>query len=181
LFIASDHDGMARSLWLKRPKFSLFKPGALRGFRLVMLCFAAITAVFMALCIVTQGTGKEFALVVAAPAYGALYVSLPMILARLVRAAPGQRPALTRVLAIGLFVLGAGGPPLFSALFGGDGDAPLINVLNPVVGLVNLGDEKGDAPLQLVVLWGLTLAVVLLAHEMARKLDNPPRPIEVTA
>jgi hypothetical protein len=181
LFIASDHDGMARSLWLKRPRLSLFKPGALRGFRLVVLCFAAITAVFMVLVVVTNGSSKEFALVVAAPAYGALYIALPMILARLVKAAPGQRPALTRVLAIGLFVLGAGGPPLFSALFGGDGDAPLINVLNPIVGLVNLGDEKGDALFQLVVLWGITLAMVLLAHEMARKQDNPPRPVEVKA
>ncbi|MFT3840015.1 MAG: ABC transporter permease [Myxococcaceae bacterium] len=179
LFVASDHDGMARSLWLKRPRFSLFKPGALRGFRLVMLMFAALTAVFMGLIITAKGSGKEFALVIAAPAYGALYIALPMILARLVKAAPGQRPALTRVLAIGLFVLGAGGPPLFSALFGGDGDAPLINILNPVVGLVNLGDEKGDAPMQLVVLWGITLAMVLLAHEMARKQDNPPKAVEV--
>ena len=181
LFVASDHDGMARSLWLKRPRFSLFKPGALRGFRLVVLGFAALTAVFMALVIITKGTGKEFALVIAAPAYGALYIALPMILARLVKAAPGQRPALTRVLAIGLFVLGAGGPPLFSALFGGDGDAPMINVLNPIVGLVNIGDEKGDAPTQLVILWGLTLAAVLLAHELVRKQDNPPKPIEVKA
>jgi len=174
LFIASDHDGMARSLWLTG-RASLFRPGALRGYRLVMLCFALLAGVFMTLVIVGKGQWRELALALAAPAYGALYVALPMILARLVRSAPGQRPALTRVLAIGLFVLGAGGPPLFSALFGGDGDAPMINIFNPIVGLVNLGDEKGDALTQLVLLWGVTLALVLLAHELVRKLDNPPK------
>ncbi len=181
LFVASDHDGMARSLWLKGPKRSLLKPGALRGFRLVMLCYALMGATFIALEVSANGMPKHLAVAAAAPAYGALYLALPMILARLVRSSPAQRPALTRVLAVGLFVLGAGGPPLFSALFGGDADAPLLNLLNPVVGLINLGEEKSDALMQLVVLWGLALAAVLLAHELVRRLDNPPRLAEAKA
>jgi ABC-type transport system involved in multi-copper enzyme maturation permease subunit len=181
LFVASDHDGMARSLWLKGPRVSLLKPGALRGFRLVLLCYALLAGVFTLLQLAVGGEVKHLAVVLAAPAYGALYLALPMILARLVRSSPAQRPALTRVLAVGLFVLGAGGPPLFSALFGGDADSPLLNLLNPVVGLINLGEEKSDALLQLAVLWGLTLAAVLLAHELARRLDNPPPLAEVKA
>ncbi len=176
-FVASDHDGMARSLWLRGPP-SLLKPGALRGFRLVILCFGGVAIVFSLLQGTVGMSEKRLAVALAAPAYGALYVSLPMILGRLVRSSPGQRPVLTRVLAVALFVLGAGGPPLFSALFGGEADAPAINVLNPVVGLANLADEKGDFAMHLVVLWGLTLAAVVFAHELVRRFDNPPKAAE---
>jgi hypothetical protein len=179
-FIASDHDGMARALWLKRLRGSLLEPGALRGFRLVMLLFVAIVLVFGGLS-VFLGKGEPrwpgfAAVTLAAPAYGALYLAAPIVLARLGTSDPDHTPRVTRVAAFGLLLVGSGGPPLVAALAGGDADGRTINFLNPVMGLVNL-DKSWDSPPvpHLLGLWCITLVVVLIAQEMLGRRDNAAR------
>lgn len=178
LFIASDRDGMARSLWLKGFRRSLLKPGALRGYRLVLLCLAAITIVFGLLHMINGGLvvedDKRLGLILGAPAYAALYLSLPIVLSRMVPHAPAQTHLLVRILFLGLFVLGAGMPPLLAALIGRELESATFNLLNPIVGLINLGNARGDWHGQLLLLYGVTFGAVVVANAILKSRDNPP-------
>lgn len=175
LFVASDRDGMARSLWLKGFRRSLLKPGALRGYRLVLGLLALITIVFGGLGLATGGMEeKELFVLAGAPVYAALYLSLPIVLSRMVRHAPSQTPVLVRILFLGVFVLGAGMPPLIAALVGADPDNPIFNLLNPIVGLVLLGKGHGEGSSQLLLVAGITAAVVIVANSVLKARDNPP-------
>jgi hypothetical protein len=178
LFIASDRDGMARSLWLTGFRRSLLKPGALRGYRLVLLCLAAITIVFGLLHVINGGfvveDDKRLGLILGAPAYAALYLSLPIVLSRMVPHAPAQTHLLVRILFVGLFVLGAGVPPLLAALIGSEPDNFTFNLLNPIVGLINLGNARGDANGQLLLVYAVTLGAVVVANVILKSRDNPP-------
>lgn len=185
LFVASDRDGMARSLWLKGFKRSLLKPGALRGYRMVLLSLGLITLVFAGLHVLRGGGAtedeKRLGLILGAPAYAALYLSLPIVLSRMVRHPPVQTPLLVRILFLGLFVLGAGLPPLIAALIGIDPDNVAFNLLNPVVGMINIGQSHGDWSGQLLLLYGVTFGVVVLANAVLKSRDNPPPPASVGA
>lgn len=178
VFVASDRDGMARSLWLKGFRHSLLKPGALRGYRLVLLCLFTLTVVLGGLFVMLGGSsvkdGHQLQLLLGAPAFAALYLSLPIVLSRLLPHPPGQTPMLVRVLALGVFVLGAGLPPLLGALLGTKPDHPLLNLLNPILGLINLEDGAGDGTPQLILLYGVTLGAVVVAHSILVRRDNPP-------
>jgi hypothetical protein len=143
-----------------------------------MLLFAAIALVFGALIILlSKGEQhwlwQELALLaLAAPGYGALYLSAPIVLARLGTADPSHTPRVTRVAALGLFVVGSGAPPLIAALAGREADGKAINFLNPVLGLINLRHESGIPVLQVLVLWCIALLLVVIAHEMLVRRDN---------
>ena len=176
LFVASDRDGMARSLWLQGSRRSLLKPGAVRGYRLVLLLLAMIAVVFVGLALRDGGfeDEKQLHVVLAAPAFAALYLALPIVLSRMVRHAAGQTAMLVRILFIGVFVLGAGLPPLLAALLGLEPDVVAFNLLNPIVGLINLGAGKGDGTMQLVLLYAVTAGATLLAQAVLAARDNPP-------
>lgn len=176
LFIASDRDGMARSLWLTGSKFSLLKPGALRGYRLVLLMLGAVTAVFVTLTLLDKAVSdwRNFNLVLGAPAFAALYLSLPIIASRLLRHPPSQTAILVRILFIGIFVFGAGLPPLVAAIIGIEPDHVLFNLFNPIVGMVNLGGTKSDTNNHLVLLYAVTFGAVVLADGILKGRDNPP-------
>jgi hypothetical protein len=172
IVLASDHDGMARALWLKSSRASLLEPGALRGFRLVALLYGAIALAFVA----AHGWMRLPALLtvsLAAPAYGAIYLSAAVILGRLGHVDSRDRPRITRVAALGLVVVGAGGPPLAAGLAGRDPSGVLLNFLNPVMGLVNLFAQRNDSVLHVMGLWGIALGLVLIAQEMLARRDRP--------
>ncbi len=177
LFVASDRDGMARSLWLEGSRRSLLKPGALRGYRLVMILLALIAVVFGALAArSTSLTEQEQHVIFAAPAFAALYLSLPIVLSRLIPHPPGQTPLLVRILFLGLFVFGTGLPPLLAALVGASPASGPYNLLNPVIGLINLADKSGDATAQLLLIYGLTVGAAVAANAVLLARDNrPPR------
>ena len=178
VFVASDRDGMARSLWFKGFRRSLLKPGALRGYRMVLLCLAAITVVFGVLHLrhggLATGDDKRLGLILGAPAYAALYLSLPIVLSRMVRHAPAQTHILVRVLFLGLLVLGSGMPPLIAVLLGSQPDSVPFNLLNPLLGLINLGNARGEAGPHLLLLYGVTFGVVGVANLVLKARDNPP-------
>jgi len=179
LFVASDRDGMARSLWLKGLRASLLKPGALRGFRLVLLLLGVITVVFGGLATglggrVASSDEKQIAVILAAPAYAALYLSLPIVLSRMVRHGAGQTSLLVRILFLGLFVLGAGMPPLVAALVGLEPDDVAFNFFNPVVGLINLGSAKSEGLTQLLLVYAVAFGAVVLADAVLKSRDNRP-------
>lgn len=176
IFVASDRDGMARSLWLKGFRISLLKPGALRGFRLVLILLGLITVVLGGLASISGATSDERMLsaILGAPAYAALYLSLPIVLSRLIRHPAEQTALLVRILFIATFVLGAGMPPLLAALLELEPDHVFFNLLNPIVGMVNLGDGKSSQVPQLLLVYGVSVGTVLIANSILKARDNPP-------
>ncbi len=176
IFVASDRDGMARSLWLEGSRFSLLKPGALRGYRLVLLLLLAVTAVFVALMFLDGAPAnmQNFYVAVSAPAFAALYLSLPIIASRLLRHPPSQTPVLVRILFIGIFVFGAGAPPLVATIIGLEPDHRVLNLFNPIVGLINIGEAKAAADTPVILLGAVAFGAVVLADAILKGRDNPP-------
>lgn len=174
LAVAADRDGMARVHWLKGRRWSLFKPGALRGYALVALCLLAAGAVYVALGLGAALTNPgEVGVILAAPAYALISLAAPQVVARWVPHPPSQTALMVRVLAFGLFVLSVGLPPLLGELFSKPDDV-VINVLNPTIGLANIARGESDA-LSLVLLpWGVALGVGAWALAALRRRDVEP-------
>jgi hypothetical protein len=120
-------------------------------------------------------TVQGVSMVLAAPAYGAIYLTAAVILGRLGNADRRHGPRVARVAAVGLVVVGSGGPPLAAALVRRDAGGALLNFLNPVMGLVNLAQRNGDVVPHVMGLWGIALVLVLVAQEMLARRDNPHR------
>ncbi|WP_326522503.1 ABC transporter permease [Archangium lipolyticum] len=145
IFVATDMDGQARALREGTRPWSFLRPGALRGFRLVVLLLLFWTALCAALFLVSQQmfgdrTDAYFLQVLAAPAYALLFLSLPLLVGRLPRSDRLASPAVVRVLFFSLVGLAGTVPPLLSVLLEQRVDDPLLNLLNPFVGLANFGD-----------------------------------------
>jgi ABC-type transport system involved in multi-copper enzyme maturation permease subunit len=151
-FIASDRDSMAKNHWATHGRFWLLAPGALRGLLTVLLVLAVGTAVFVG-CLFSVASPREYALnlALAGPGYLLLYLCAPLVIARWFPHPPWQTPALVRLIALGLFTVGSGVPPLFAAAVS-EGDDRALNLLNPIVGLVNVvRDGEAALPQALVV------------------------------
>ena len=79
-----------------------------------------------------------------------------------------------RILFLGLFVLGAGMPPLVAALVGLEPDDVAFNFFNPVVGLINLGSAKSEGLTQLLLVYAVAFGAVVLADAVLKSRDNRP-------
>ncbi|MBL8923943.1 MAG: ABC transporter permease [Myxococcaceae bacterium] len=171
LFIASDRDSMARNHWATSGRWALLAPGALRGFVLVLLVMLVGTAVLVG-CYgqETEPSPEVLNLILGAPAYLVLYLSASLVLARLIPHPPWQTPAMVRLVALGLFTIGAGVPPLVGAVVS-EGDDRTLNMLNPVVGLVNATRDGGEGLVQVVVVWGVAAVVLVVALAVVLKRD----------
>lgn len=175
LFVASDVDGMSKRHWVGSQRLNLLKPGALRGFILTALLLGVTGGIFVFVWL-SKNTHDEklLRLMVAAPAFVLLYLAAPAVIARSFEHHPSQTPVLVRVFTLGLVMLGAGVPPLMAVLFGAEPDQPFLNVLNPIVGMVNLG--KGDAGWDAVLLlYGVTAGFTILALSMMYVRDVKPK------
>lgn len=171
--VAADRDGMARVHWRTGKRFSLLKPGALRGFALVAACMVATGAAYAVLGLGQASNVGEVAVIVAAPAFALLYLAAPQLLARWVPHPPSQTALMVRVLAFGLFVLAVGLPPLVGELLT-DADDVAFNLLNPTIGLANVFKAKEDA-LPLVLLpWGVAVGLAAWAFAALRRRDVEP-------
>jgi hypothetical protein len=180
MLVATDLDGMSRAHAPRAadtatgavPR-SLFKPGALRGFRLVIVCLVASTALFSFL-LVNSGTSadeKDLRVILGAPLYAAMIISAALLLPRLTQQPAVLMPALSRIVAVVLFAMLSGLPALIASLSGMEPDDALLNVLNPVVGLVNLGRGSTSGWEQVVVVAGASGLLVLLAHWALERRD----------
>jgi hypothetical protein len=147
LFIITDVDGQARSLRAGTRPWSLLRPGAVRGLRFMLGLFAVWTL----FCIVLHDfsrnpTAKEQALfyvIVSGAAYCVLYLSLAVVVGRLPRSNRLSSPAAVRVLFFVLVGFASTLPPLFALLMDLPASDGLVNLLNPVVGVVNFGTHEG--------------------------------------
>ena len=173
LFVATDRDGMARAhVRTDRSRLSLFKPGALRGYRLVLLGLAVCTTVFLLMLVESEGSpdAGDMAALLAAPLHAALLLSAALLLPRLLGQPQAQLAALSRVFAAALFALMAGGPALVALMLGLEPDDQTLNLLNPIVGVVNVSKERDPWGGLLVVAAAAGVAV-LLAHAVLERRD----------
>lgn len=148
LFVATDWDGLARPLRAATRPWSLLRPGAVRGFRLTVLLLAAWAGLFLGLELLSvdpasRGDAGRMA-TVALPIYGILFLSVAVLLGRMPRSDRLASPAAVRLLFVGVVGLASALPPLVAVLMGLEADDGLINLLNPVVGLVNFSKSQYD-------------------------------------
>jgi ABC-type transport system involved in multi-copper enzyme maturation permease subunit len=171
LFIASDRDSMAKNHWAKHARFSLLAPGGLRGFVVVLLVLlvgsSALVGCFGQADMQRPG---QLNVMLAAPSYLLLYLGAAIVIARWIPHPPWQTPAMVRLVALGLFTIGAGVPPLVGAVVS-EGDDRALNLLNPIVGLVNVGRDGDLAFPQVLVVAALAALATLAAFATLLKRD----------
>jgi len=169
LFVISDVDGQARALRATTRAWSLFRPGAVRGFRLMVLMIAG----WSFFCAVlgwnsddTRNNWRSLTYVIfAAAAYPILYFAVAILVGRMPRSDRMSSPAAVRVLFVSLAGLGSVLPPLLALLVDEKADNGLINLLNPIVGLVAFGQHEysKDEPKMTVELLYFLCGVAALA------------------
>lgn len=172
LFVVSDRDGMAKVHWLSGRRYALLSPGALRGFLLVVGLHVLVTAALLSPWGLDAPTRTdERAVALAAPAYALLLLSLASLLARWIPHPPSLAPALVRLTFLVLVVVLSAGPPLVGAMVGRADDA-MLNVFNPVVGLINLGDVADGDWSQVLLLWSAATGATVAAALQLRARDG---------
>lgn len=171
LFTVSDVDGQARPLRAGTRPWSLFKPGALRGFRLTVLLLLGWALGCSVLLTLSDGStwdrvrdwmrmGMAFT---AMALYGVLFLSLALLLGRMPRSDRFASPVSVRLLFIAVSALASGLPPLVAVFLGHDSVDPLLNLLNPLVGTVNFGRYDYDEPYGTRMTPELLLCVALVS------------------
>jgi hypothetical protein len=146
LFVISDMDGQSRALRAKTRGWSLLRPGAVRGFRLMVLLIVGWSAFCGLLGWNSSGTESNWRsmlyVTVAAAAYPLLYFAVSILVGKMPRSDRMASPAAVRILFISLAGLGSVLPPLLALLVDEPADHGLINLLNPTVGLVSFGTHE---------------------------------------
>ena len=172
LFVASDRDGMARVHWATGKRYWLLKPGGLRGYVLVvvLLLLMAVSFVTIALSEASLPMGAMLVLV-AAPAFALLMLSLPVVVARWIPHPPWQTPAMIRLVFLGLVVLMTGVPPLIGEIVS-EADDLFLNALNPIVGLINIEKQAHDAAPLVLLIWGIGVGLAVSAFFSLRSRDT---------
>ncbi|MFL5343824.1 MAG: ABC transporter permease [Hyalangium sp.] len=143
LFVISDVDGQARALRAKTRAWSLLRPGAVRGFRLMVLLLVG-WSFFCWLLGHNSVDGRTndrsmLYVTVAAAAYPVLYFAVALLVARMPRSDRLASPTAVRIVFAALAGLASVIPPILALLVDEPSDNGLINLLNPVVGLVDFG------------------------------------------
>lgn len=145
LFVVSDVDGQARALRAGTRPWSLLRPGALRGHRFMVLLFAAWTL----FCVVLVRLSSDYSasrlkssVIIAAAAYGVLFLSLALVVGRMPRSDRLASPVAVRGLFFVLVALSCVLPPLVAQLLGLKADDGLVNLFNPFVGMENFGSTE---------------------------------------
>lgn len=146
LFLISDLDGQARALRASTRPWSLLRPGAVRGFRLVVLLFIGWALFCSVLHLNSEDTRDTWRSMlfatVASAAYPMLFFSVALLVAKMPKSDRLSSPVAVRILFISLAGLASVLSPLLALLVDVAVDDPLINLLNPVVGLVNFGSHE---------------------------------------
>jgi hypothetical protein len=146
LFLVSDLDGQSRALRAKTRWWSLLRPGAVRGFRLMLLLlvgWAAFCTVLQLQSTDVQDNWRSLIFInVAGAAYPILFFGVALLVAKMPRTDRLASPVAVRILFISLAGLASVVPPLVALLMELPGDEPIINLLNPIVGMVNFGSHE---------------------------------------
>jgi hypothetical protein len=171
VFALSERDGY-------RPIFArekhLLKPGAVRSFVLVIGLLAVSTAVWVALSRITHPSTRHFRLLLAAPMYVALYLSLGVIIGRLSWLRQAGEPSATRTGLLVALMLGIVVPMFVAVLAGRRADDRDFNIFNPFIGVdaINAGSRGRDI---LVMLAAAALLSVFSAWSVLSSRDSERR------
>jgi uncharacterized membrane protein HdeD (DUF308 family) len=140
-----------------------------RGFRLMVLLMVGWSSFCTLLGLNSDDVQNNWRSLiyatVAAGAYPLLYFSVALLVAKMPRSDRLASPAAVRILFIAMAGLAAVLPPLLALLVDEPADTGLINLLNPVVGLVNFGQHEytTDQPKMTVELLYFLCGVAALA------------------
>lgn len=172
LFVASDRDGMAKVHWATGGRASLLRPGGFRGYLLVVLLLVVATLALTGLALGDGSLSMGALLVlIAAPGFALLMLSLPIVVSRWIPHPPWQTPAMIRLVFLGLVVLMTGVPPLIGEIVS-DADDLFLNALNPVVGLINIERQAHDGLPLVLLVWGVALGLAASALFSLRARDT---------
>lgn len=176
LLVSSDRDGMAKNHRVARGPW-LLKPGALPGFVLVVLVLLLLAGVNGAAAVAGSGVkDNELAVIVTAPGFAVLYLAAAHVVARWIPHPPYQTPAMVRLVFLGLFIAGTAAPPLLGEVLSQPDDRGL-NLLNPAVGLANLGRGGLDEALaSSALVWALAAAAGVWATVVLVRRDGERGP-----
>jgi hypothetical protein len=146
LFLVSDLDGQSRALRTKTRWWSLLRPGAVRGFRLMALLFAGWSLFCVALQLSSTDVRDNWRsliyVTVAGAVYPILFFAVSLLVTKMPRSDRFATPVAVRIMFIALSGLASVVPPLVALLMDLPGDEGIINLLNPVVGMVNFGSHE---------------------------------------
>ncbi|WP_171809714.1 ABC transporter permease [Corallococcus exiguus] len=166
LFMATDVDGQSRPLRAGTRAWTLFRPGALRGFRLSVLLLVGWAVGCGGLLWLSDGSTSSLRMGMSQAAlalYGVLYLSVALLLGRMPRSGRFASPVSVRLLYVLVGVLGAGVPPLLAVFLNLEGRDELLNLLNPILGTLNFGKYDYSDPSGLKLPPELLLCVALVA------------------
>lgn len=141
-------------------------PGAARSLRVVLLLLLGSTVVWWLFYEVSSGEHdkKEFRALLAGPAYVALYLSLGAFVGRATPLQKLREPLASRLGFLIVTMLGIVAPTLVVAFSDFGGEDAVLNVFNPLIGMVNFIDRiyssKGGTLLALLM--GTSLVCVAL-------------------
>lgn len=174
VFAVSERDGWSRHA-ARAPRW--LEPGAWRSAQLLGALLALSTATWLALFWsdarphLTSSETRRLYVILAAPAYAALYLSLGVLLGRLgpLRRAAGEtlgtRVGFLLALAVSLVV-----SPLASLLATGRPERGLPNALNPLFGLVGVAEGRAsERGLTLVIACSAALVAAVAAAVVLRR------------
>ncbi|RJS22671.1 ABC transporter permease [Corallococcus sp. H22C18031201] len=184
VILASDADGQARALRAATRPWSLYRPGAVRGFRLALVLQAGWTAVCFVMVqasVAAESTLAGFSrALVSMLFYSVLYLSVSLLLSRLVPQERFSRSASVRLVFFCVVALGGAVPPVLASLLDLSSDAPLFNVLNPFMGPVNFAESRYRDALPDSMLACVGLLAVLAAFCADRSLVQRERRVHAS-
>ncbi|MGC4119549.1 MAG: hypothetical protein QM765_34260 [Myxococcales bacterium] len=174
VFVATGRPGLSRRVRENPPRLNplgLLVPGAVRGLsaaNLLVLSFAGAGLALLALAGCREE--KYYAGIALMAAFALLYLSFPVALGRgpLRLLLPG--PAFLQVLAVLVFVVAVGVPPLVALIGDFKVDDPIINFLNPVVMVVHCFDDGPDEAMAAIGV--LALGAWYVAHRVSADRDR---------
>ncbi len=145
-FATSEEDGFVRAT---RAKSTWDVPGAYRSTVAVYLLLLGSAFVWFLLFSAAGSSsyreGRSLRTLVAGPAYVAMYLSLGAFLGRATPLSRWGEGLATRVSFLAVTAVGSLAPPLLGELGGVRGNDRALNVLNPVVGMINFVDRIYDS------------------------------------
>ncbi|MHB8873554.1 MAG: ABC transporter permease [Myxococcaceae bacterium] len=182
-FLVTDVDGQSKRQRAATKFFSLLRPGALRGFRLVMAVLVLGLGYWLTLFYLSPGRSSSdvepLHTLVAGAVYVALYLSAAVVAGRLPFLRPLGVAAASRLMFAVLVFVGSSFPPLVAVLWGARARAVRPNLLNPIVGMLNFAESgqyhagwipAADTYLELLV--AVAALTVLLAEAVLSRRDR---------
>jgi hypothetical protein len=174
VFVASGKPGLSRRVRESPPRvnpFGLLVPGATRGLRAALVLVLLFASAGLGLLLLAGCTEeKYYAGIALMAAFAVLYLCLPLALGRGPLRAFLPGPAFLQVLAVLLFVVAIGVPPLVALIGDFKVDDAVINFLNPVVLVIHCFEDGPEEPMAAIGV--LALGAWYAAHRASLARDR---------